>query len=97
MVLHKEEVSRYIRKNHFHPYGIHKGTATQATSGTTCPPSTASIANRGEWSLGSVLEVYWHFSEPGDQYLGRVLTGLDPNSANFGVLPSLLTNRESLG
>ena len=34
-----------------------------------------------------MLDVYWHFSEPGDHYLGRVLAGLDPNEPEFGVLP----------
>jgi hypothetical protein len=37
--------------------------------------------------MGKVLDVYWHFSEPGDQYLGRILAGLEPNSAQFAVLP----------
>ena len=32
-------------------------------------------------------EVYWDFLEPGNQYLDRVLTGLDQNSTDFGVLP----------
>jgi hypothetical protein len=35
-----------------------------------------------------VLDLYWHFSEPGDTYLGRCLAGLDPNSADFSVLPA---------
>ena len=56
-------------------------------SGTTCLPSIASIANCEEWLLGLVLDVYWHFLEPEDHYLGRVLAGLDPNQPEFGVLP----------
>jgi len=47
----------------------------------------SSIAARGEWSLGKVLDVYWHFSEPGDTYLGRVLAFLCPNSLDFAILP----------
>jgi hypothetical protein len=46
-----------------------------------------SVANQGEWSQGSVFDVYFLFAEPGDQYLGRCLVGLDPNSPNFSVLP----------
>ena len=51
------------------------------------PPPIASIANRGDWSLGKVLDVYWQFAEAGDAYLGRCLCGLDPNHSTFSVLP----------
>ena len=55
---------------------------------TTAPPPIASIANRGDWSLGKVLDVYWQFAEVGDAYLGRcLLCGLDPNHSTFSVLP----------
>ena len=37
--------------------------------------------------MGKVLDVYWHFSEPGDHYLGRILAGMDPKKASFGDLP----------
>ena len=37
--------------------------------------------------MGAVLDVYWHFSEPRDQFLGRVLAGLDPNKAKFATMP----------
>jgi hypothetical protein len=59
-------------------YGIRKGSVTLAASGTRCPPHIPFIAWHGEWSTGSILDVYWPFSEPGDQYLGRILAGLDP-------------------
>ena len=68
-------------------YGLRKGSATMAVSGTTSPPPILSIARRGEWSIGKVFDVYWHFSEPGDHYLGRILAGLDPTNASFGNLP----------
>jgi hypothetical protein len=47
----------------------------------------SSIAARGEWSLGHVLDLYLHFAEPGDTFLGCILAGLDPSSEEFGVLP----------
>jgi hypothetical protein len=44
--------------------------------------------NRGDWSLGKVLDVYWPFAEVGDAYLGHCLCGLDPNrSTLLSVLP----------
>ena len=68
-------------------HSIRKGAATNANSGSTMPPSLASICNRGDWHLGSSLDVYFHFCEAGDHYLGRVLSGLDPNSSQFATLP----------
>jgi hypothetical protein len=84
---HAEEVEMHIRVEHLNAYGLRKGSATHATTGTTCPPPLPSVARRGEWSLGAVLDVYWHFSDAGDQYLGRVLALLDPNKASFAILP----------
>ena len=34
-----------------------------------------------------MFEVYLGFAEPGNQYLGRLLAGLLPNSAEFGCIP----------
>ena len=51
------------------------------------PPPIPSVARRGEWSMGKVLDVYWHCAEPGDSYLGRVLAGLNPLSPDFNALP----------
>lgn len=80
-------VLTFIRVAHANAHGWRKGAATHATSGTTCPPPVPSVARRGEWSMGKVLDVYWHCAEPGDSYLGRVLAGLDAHSADFNVLP----------
>ena len=68
--LHQEEIQNHMEFDRFNPYGIRKGAATHAVSGTTMPPSIPSIARRGEWSIGAVLDVYWHFNSVGDQYLG---------------------------
>jgi len=84
---HRNAVEIYIRPDHANSHGIRKGSGTHASSGTTAPPPVSSIAARGEWTLGKVLDVYWHFSEPGDTYLGRVLAFLNPSSPDFGTLP----------
>ena len=75
----------YIRTMSSH--GLRKGSATHVSCATTAPPPIASIANRGDWSLGKVLDVYWQFAEVDDAYLGRCLCGLDPNHSTFSVLP----------
>ena len=60
---------------------------TCAASGTANAPSGTAIARRGKWSVGTVLDCCWHYSQTGDQCSGRVLTGLDPTSSNFDCLP----------
>ena len=84
---HQEELETHMSLSRFNPHGLRKGAATYATSGTTNPPSGTAIARRGEWSVGTVLDCCWHYSQTGDQCLGRVLTGLDPTSSNFDCLP----------
>ncbi len=54
---------------------------------TTAPPLIASIANRGNWSLGKVFDGYWQFAEVGYAYLGCCLSGLGPNHSIFSILP----------
>ena len=80
-------VRAFMRPEHVNVHGLRKGSGTYATSGTTLPPSVVSVANRGEWSMGKVLDVYWKFSEPGDAYLGRILVGLEPTTPLFATLP----------
>jgi hypothetical protein len=67
-------------------HGIRKGSATHVSCATTAPPPIASIANRGDWSMGKVLDVYWQFADVGDAYLGQCLCGLDPTLSTFSVL-----------
>ena len=81
------EVTTYIREKHPNGHSIRKGSATHVTSATTAPPPVSSVAARGEWSLSSVLDIYWQFADPGDYYLGRCLAGLDPNHEDFATLP----------
>ena len=82
-----ETVVLYIRKSHANAYGLCKGDATYAVSGTTSPPDTTSVFTRKEWSIWKVLDAYLHFSQPGDCYLGRVLACLDPLKPIFNILP----------
>ena len=67
-------------------HGFKKGISTCSTPGTASPTPIPSITRRGEWSMGKVLDVYWHFSETGDRCLGRTLAGVDPKVVSFGNL-----------
>lgn len=46
------------------------------------PPPIASI-DCGDWSFGKVVDAYLQFAESaGDAYIGRCLSGLDPNTTS---------------
>ena len=49
-------------------------------------PSASSIVAvllRGGWEIGAVLDRYLRYSEAGDEFVGRVLSGLPLNDASF--------------
>ena len=50
-----EYAKHHLRVSHFNTHGLHKG----ASSATTLPPSFVSVAARGEWSIGRILDVHW--------------------------------------
>ena len=47
--------------------------------------------------MGKILDLYWHFAEPGDTYLGRILAGMDLNQEIFGLLPPHWNVDNSMG
>lgn len=83
----RQIVQQHCRLNHFNAYGFRKGPASHATAGTTMPPSLPAVAHRGDWSMGAVFDAYFKFLPTGDHFLGRILSGKDPNLASFKVLP----------
>ena len=69
--------------------GVHsicKGAATYASSGSTAGPSGAAVNLRVGWTLGQVQDTYIWYEAAGDQYVGRVLSGLPVNSYKFALL-----------
>ena len=60
---------------------------THAAGATTAAPSIISIVLRAGWSLRGVENRYFRHEAAGDQYLGRILAGLDPTSGEFAILP----------
>jgi hypothetical protein len=84
---HFMEARFFLRLSHFHAHGIRKGSGTHASSATTVPPAFTSVAARGEWSMGKILDIYFQFAMGGDYYLGRLLTLIDPEDDHFDTLP----------
>lgn len=89
LVMRHFEVARnHIRVGRAGAHGLRKGAGSAASSATTDPPSCVSVAARGEWLIGKVLDVYFKFAMGGgDQYLGQILALLDPNETTFAILP----------
>lgn len=79
-------------------YGLHsyrKGPITYATSGTTDGPNMAAVYTRGGWTLPGVLDRYMKYAKAGDQFVGRIIAGLTPNTVEFATLPPHFTRIDS--
>ncbi len=68
-------------------HSARKGACSFASAGTTVSPQIVSICLRAMRSMGQVKERYLQYEKAGDQYLGRVVSGLDVNSVAFAVSP----------
>ena len=77
--------------------GLHsarKGAATLAASGCTVSPSMASICNCAGWTIGGTRDKYIKFENAGDQFLGRVLCGLNSLTKEFSISPPFFLLQE---
>ena len=78
-------------------HSIQKGAGRYASSGTTAAPGAVSVNNRGGWLLGGVRDVYLLYERAGDQYVGRILSGLDVLSPDFACsAPDFLASIENM-
>jgi hypothetical protein len=68
-------------------HSARKGASSYASAGSTVCPPMVSICLRAMWSMGSVKERYLQYEKAGDQYLDRVVSGLDINSIAFATSP----------
>lgn len=84
---HAAAACKFLRLSRFHAHGIRKGSGSHASSATTVPPQFTSVAARGEWSMGKILDIYFQFAMGGDYYLGRLLTLIPPEDKLFDSLP----------
>jgi hypothetical protein len=57
-------------------------------------PPMVSIRLHALWSMGHVKERYIQYEKAGDQYLGRVICGLEVNDVSFAVLPPFFDFKE---
>jgi hypothetical protein len=84
---HEEFYALGISAGDLGSHSARKGACSYASAGTTVSPPIVSICLRAMWSMGQVKERYLQYEKAGDQYLGRVVSGLDVNSVAFAVSP----------
>ena len=73
--------------------GVHsfrKGAAGYISSGSTCAPPQVATNLRAGWTMGVIQDTYLKYEAAGDQYVGRVVSGLPVCSAKFAILPPQL-------
>ena len=68
-------------------HSTRKGGRSYCAGGSTNGPAFVTIMMRGGWSLEGIDKRYVRFERAGDQYVGRILSGLNVNTADFACLP----------
>ena len=86
LLKHEEEVNAHgFEVTDISIHSFRKGGSTYCSSGTTAAPSGIAVNLRGGWSMGGVRDVYFLYEKAGDQYMGRLLAGLNVHSPEFAV------------
>ena len=62
---------------------MRKGSATFCSSGSTSCPSSSAIHLRAGWAMGGVQDTYIRYEAAGDMYVGRTVSGLPRDRAEF--------------
>ena len=91
-LLSQEEVAselerRGVEAKDFGSHSTRKGSATYASSGSTSCPSNTAVHLRAGWSMPGVDGTYKKFQAAGDQHVGRTVSGLPTETADFAELP----------
>lgn len=89
-----EIISMGIDPGELGVHSIRKGAATYACSGTTCSPSIGAVCNRAGWTMGQVKDIYMRYEAAQDQYVGRIVAGLNIHSFEFSVSPPYFQSSE---
>ena len=90
-LLERKEV--YVMRNYgvdvgeIGAHSARKGAATYMTSGYVGGPMQQAVNIRCGWRMSGVTDTYCRYEAAGDQYCGRVVSGLPLFSFRFAVLP----------
>ena len=67
-------------------HSLRKAAASYAAGGTDGTPMHFTILLRGGWSIGNVLDRYFHLADDGDRKLANLLAGRQFFTKEFGQL-----------
>lgn len=82
----------------FGTHSFRKGVVTFISGGFLGGPGVIAIFLRAGWSLGGVQDRYIHYQDGADQYLGRIVCGLNLNDSDeFCVLPPRFASEAAVG
>lgn len=83
-----EELQRNgIQPRDIGSHSSRKGASTFVSSGSTACPPAAAVNLRAGWLMGGVTDTYVRYEAAGDMYVGRTVSGLPMNKAEFALLP----------
>jgi hypothetical protein len=68
-------------------HSVRKGAATYCASGSTVAPPIVSICLRAGWAISGSKERYLKYENAGDQFVSRMVCGLNANSYEFAISP----------
>ena len=83
----RQELEQFGNISNLGSHSIRKGAASYCASGSTISPPIVSICLRANWSIGGSKERYLKFENAGDQFVGRMVSGLDAFSPLFAISP----------
>jgi len=75
-------------------HSIRKGSATYCSSGSTTAPPSSAIHLRAGWAMGGVQDTYIRYEAAGDMYVGRTVSGLPIDRAEFGLVVPFFKNSQ---
>ncbi len=78
---------RGIQKEDIGAHSLRKGAASFCASGSTACPSSTSVHLRAVWSSIGVQDTYLRYESAGDMFVGRTVSGLPIDQAEFSILP----------
>lgn len=79
--------SQGLSKEDIGTHSIRKGVTSMVASGSTVGPPLMSVILRAGWVLNGVLMRYLKYESAGDEYVGRVASGLDLLTTEFSLSP----------
>ena len=83
----KEYLANYGSVENLGRHSIQKGAASYCSSGSKLSLSIVSICLYSVWTISGSKERYLKYENDGDQFVSRLVCGLNPSSPEFSISP----------